>query len=85
MVDLRRMEKDPHPNIEARPLQDNILEWRFIVLGPQGSPYEGGTFMGRLKFPESYPLQPPGECASLSRLRSCQESRTQSACGVACL
>lgn len=36
-----------------------MLDWRFIIQGPPGSVYEGGVYMGKLKFPEQYPFKPP--------------------------
>ena len=37
----------------------NILEWHFLLEGPPGTPYEGGWYIGRLKFPANYPFEPP--------------------------
>jgi len=36
-----------------------MLDWRFTIQGPPGSPFEGGEYMGKLKFPEQYPFKPP--------------------------
>lgn len=54
------MEKDPPPLCYARPREDNILEWHFILRGPPGTPYEGGEYWGQLLFPGDYPFKPPG-------------------------
>ncbi|CEP02152.1 E2 ubiquitin-conjugating enzyme [Plasmodiophora brassicae] len=63
---LRRLKKeykkildDPVPNIEAVPLDSNILEWHYVVTGPPDSPYEGGVYHGKIKFPSEYPYKPP--------------------------
>lgn len=53
------MEKDPPPLCYARPREDNVLEWHFIVRGPPGTPYEGGEYWGQLLFPADYPFKPP--------------------------
>jgi ubiquitin-protein ligase len=45
--------------IEAQPLESNILEWRYVLHGPKGTPYEGGVYQGRLIFPQQYPYKPP--------------------------
>ncbi|KDN46289.1 UBC-like protein [Tilletiaria anomala UBC 951] len=54
------MEKDPPPYCYARPREDNVLEWHFILRGPPDSPYDGGEFWGQLSFPSDYPFKPPG-------------------------
>ena len=41
------------------PNENNLLEWNFIILGPSGSPYEGGIYNGIIIFPTSYPHDPP--------------------------
>ena len=33
----------------ALPLDDNILEWHYMILGPKGSPYEGGCYHGKVR------------------------------------
>ncbi|WFD34803.1 E2 ubiquitin-conjugating enzyme [Malassezia cuniculi] len=54
------MEKDPPPLCYARPREENILEWHFIIRGPPDTPYEGGEYWGQLIFPSDYPFKPPG-------------------------
>ena len=50
---------DPPPFIRAAPLESNMLEWRFVLQGPPDSPYEGGMYQGKVKFPDDYPFKPP--------------------------
>lgn len=50
---------DPPPYIKAAPLETNMLEWRFVLQGPPDSPYAGGLYQGRVKFPDDYPFKPP--------------------------
>eukprot|EP00800_Vazella_pourtalesii_P005960 TRINITY_DN1721_c0_g2_i1.p1 TRINITY_DN1721_c0_g2~~TRINITY_DN1721_c0_g2_i1.p1 ORF type:complete len:223 (+),score=22.83 TRINITY_DN1721_c0_g2_i1:124-792(+) len=57
--DYLRMKKDPVPFISAEPLPSHILEWHFVVEGPQDSPYFGGFYHGKLLFPKEYPFKPP--------------------------
>lgn len=45
--------------ITARPDPDNILDWYFLVHGPEATPYAGGRYMGRLQFPTDYPFKAP--------------------------
>ena len=40
--DFMRLKKDPVPYVTATPLDSNILEWHYVVKGPEGTPYEGG-------------------------------------------
>jgi len=51
--------KSPPDYILACPHPDNILEWHYVILGPDDSPYEGGVYHGSLKFKHDYPLSPP--------------------------
>ncbi len=36
-----RIVKKPIPDVDARPLESNILEWHFVLHGTHGA-YEGG-------------------------------------------
>ena len=51
--------KNPVENIEAVPLDSNILDWHYVIKGVDDSPYAGGYYHGKLKFPPEYPLKPP--------------------------
>lgn len=57
--DYMRIMKDPVPYVRAIPLPSNILEWHYIVTGPEQSPYEGGIYHGKLLFPREFPFKPP--------------------------
>ncbi|KAL6059464.1 Ubiquitin-conjugating enzyme, variant 2 [Balamuthia mandrillaris] len=58
--ELQQLIKEPVPHIEALPNPNNILEWHYVITGPSGTPYQGGLYHGKLKFPSEYPLKPPG-------------------------
>eukprot|EP00929_Paragymnodinium_shiwhaense_P039217 TRINITY_DN20627_c0_g1_i1.p1 TRINITY_DN20627_c0_g1~~TRINITY_DN20627_c0_g1_i1.p1 ORF type:complete len:260 (+),score=51.68 TRINITY_DN20627_c0_g1_i1:121-900(+) len=47
------------PEGEAAASSAELLEWDALLCGPEGTPYEGGTFYLRLCFPASYPHEPP--------------------------
>ncbi|XP_051932499.1 ubiquitin-conjugating enzyme E2 J2 [Hippocampus zosterae] len=57
--DYLRIKKDPVPYICAEPLPSNILEWHYVVRGPEKTPYEGGYYHGKLMFPREFPFKPP--------------------------
>nr|XP_017094967.2 uncharacterized protein LOC108124001 [Drosophila bipectinata] len=45
--------------ISAIPLDRQNNYWQATILGPPGSPYEGGKFFLFIYFPERYPMAPP--------------------------
>ena len=48
------------PNVVARPLENNLLVWHFVLHNlPPETPYAGGVYWGKLVFPQEYPLKPP--------------------------
>lgn len=57
--DYLRLKKDPVPYIVAEPLHSNILQWHYVVKGPENTPYEGGYYHGKLVFPREFPFKPP--------------------------
>ncbi|KAG0724795.1 Ubiquitin-conjugating enzyme E2 J2 [Chionoecetes opilio] len=58
-ADYMRVKRDPVPYVTAEPLPSNILEWHYVVEGPEESPYVGGYYHGKLVFPVEYPFRPP--------------------------
>ncbi|CAB3373017.1 Hypothetical predicted protein [Cloeon dipterum] len=57
--DYIRLKKDPVPYVVAEPLPSNILEWHYVVTGPENTPYSGGKYHGKLVFPPDFPYKPP--------------------------
>ena len=55
--ELKAIQTTPPPYIRAKPLEDNILEFHYVLEGPPDTPYQGGFFHGILKFPTEYPLK----------------------------
>ncbi|KAL2457378.1 Ubiquitin-conjugating enzyme E2 34 [Forsythia ovata] len=58
--DYRAICKEPVPNVVARPLPNDILEWHYVLEGSKGTPYAGGCYHGKIIFPTEYPFKPPG-------------------------
>jgi len=59
LADLREIRRAPLRSVSALPLDDDIFTWHCNLAGPSESPYEGGIFHIELKFPPSYPGDPP--------------------------
>jgi ubiquitin-conjugating enzyme E2 D/E len=57
--ELLDMQKDDTPNLSAGPVNDNLFEWEAVILGPVGTPYEGGVFYLNISIPSNYPFKPP--------------------------
>jgi ubiquitin-conjugating enzyme E2 J2 len=58
--DYARLMKDPVPYVKAAaPLPSNILEWYYVITGPEDTPYFNGVYMGKLVFPRDFPFKPP--------------------------
>jgi ubiquitin-conjugating enzyme E2 D/E len=57
--ELLDMQKDDTPNLSAGPVNDNLFEWEAVILGPIGTPYEGGVFNLNISIPSNYPFKPP--------------------------
>ncbi|KAK0264959.1 ubiquitin conjugating enzyme Ubc7/UbcP3 [Friedmanniomyces endolithicus] len=58
--EYKHLTTDPPDGITAGPVnEDDLFVWEAMILGPEGTPYEGGVFPAELKFPKDYPLMPP--------------------------
>jgi ubiquitin-conjugating enzyme E2 D/E len=66
MSDVKRLtkeymeiKKNEIPNLSANPINNNLFEWEAVILGPIGTPYEGGIFKLSISIPSKYPFKPP--------------------------
>ncbi|CAI9727398.1 Hypothetical predicted protein [Octopus vulgaris] len=60
MAEYRQLTLNPPEGIIAGPVsEENFFEWEALIMGPEGTCFEGGVFLTRLMFPPDYPLSPP--------------------------
>jgi ubiquitin-protein ligase len=57
--ELRALYADPHLSIDVYPNESDIYFWCVVIAGPEGSLFEGGTFLLYLSFPDDYPCTAP--------------------------
>ena len=54
------MEKDPLEFLQITQVdEDDIYTWQVSLDGPPSTPYAGGKFLLKIKFPAQYPFKPP--------------------------
>ncbi|KAH0877733.1 hypothetical protein HID58_065127 [Brassica napus] len=58
--EYRALCKEPVSHVVARPSPNDILEWHYVLEGSDGTPFAGGFYYGKIKFPPEYPYKPPG-------------------------
>ena len=56
--ELENFKKDPPCNCSGGPDGD-VYKWIAVILGPLGTPYQGGIFKLSITFPANYPFNPP--------------------------
>ncbi|XP_072639367.1 ubiquitin-conjugating enzyme E2 N-like [Canis lupus baileyi] len=57
--ETQRLLAEPVPGIRAEPDESNARYFHVVIAGPQGSPFEGGTFKLELFLPEECPMAAP--------------------------
>merc|ERR1711966_218132 len=57
--ELMRLTQDPVPGFTVEPSSDDLFTWMVGIFGPPDTIYTGGYFKAKLKFPETYPMEPP--------------------------
>ena len=59
LAEIADYQRNPHPNIEIYPCEQQLDFWRLLLVGPSNAPYEGGVFLLYAKFPADYPQVAP--------------------------
>ena len=60
LKELNNMNENKEEGICAGPEDKlDMFTWTAKIIGPENTPYEGGIFKLRIKFPKDYPFKPP--------------------------
>jgi ubiquitin-conjugating enzyme E2 D/E len=57
--ELAELSTNPPENSSVSLAGDNLSQWTLHVVGPAGTPYEGGNFQLSIAVPDNYPFKPP--------------------------
>ena len=57
--ELKKLRENNVNGIRLIANEDNLFEWTCILDGPDGTPYQGGTYVVKLRIPPDYPFHPP--------------------------
>ena len=71
--ELKNITKDLSENINAWPINNDLLNWEATIIGPSDTPYADGIFFLKITLPNDYPFKPP-EVNFLSRIYHCNVS-----------
>ncbi|KAF7132530.1 hypothetical protein RHSIM_Rhsim09G0056300 [Rhododendron simsii] len=59
-LELRGIKENPPTHISFGPRSDDdVFNCQGIIMGPIGTPFEGGIFLLSIQFPSDYPFSPP--------------------------
>lgn len=67
LKDLKELQNTKNRTVFASPLDEDILTWAAIIVGPKETPFENATFSMSMEFDESYPSNAPN-CQFISKV-----------------
>lgn len=53
-----QLQKNPSRYLQVYDAED-LFKWTVFIIAPDGSPYEKGLFRALIRFPDTYPMDPP--------------------------
>ncbi|KAL3994884.1 Ubiquitin-conjugating enzyme family protein [Acanthocheilonema viteae] len=59
LKDYLELQKDPLPDIVAKPLDESLLLWGYAIRGAKDTPFDGGIYYGEMQFTKDFPYIPP--------------------------
>ncbi|RYN29137.1 hypothetical protein AA0113_g5761 [Alternaria arborescens] len=60
MTELQTLQHDPNDALlELGPTDDDVMQWRAVMKGVEGTAYEDGCWLLSISIPSQYPLSPP--------------------------
>nr|XP_050025426.2 ubiquitin-conjugating enzyme E2 Z-like [Dermacentor andersoni] len=57
--ELAELHADPPPGVYVAPEENDMTTLHAVIVGPWGTPLEGGLFHLQLRYPPDYPMVPP--------------------------
>lgn len=57
--ELAECSRDTDSGVTATPKGESLVNLQGTIVGPQGTPFEGGTFLINIVIPPGYPFEPP--------------------------
>ncbi|KAL1417512.1 hypothetical protein MTO96_000609 [Rhipicephalus appendiculatus] len=83
--DIADFNASPPVGLFIAPEEDDVTKIHALVVGPSGTPYEGGFFQFYMKFPSAYPISPPRVRIMTTDAGRVRFNPNLYACGKVCL
>lgn len=78
--EIKELTSSPPSNCSAGPIdENNLLQWQATIMGPVGSPYEGGVFYLNIDLSNDYPFKPP-KIIFLTKIYHCNINSSGNIC-----